>query len=291
MKRGVEALSTYDCTDPAQREEGIAAATSAVRAGDLVVLPTDTVYGIGADAFSPIAVSALLNAKRRGRNMPPPVLVGTVAAAKALVEDLGPDGVRLTEELWPGGLTLVLRANRSLVWDLGETKGTVAVRMPDDEVALELLSRTGPMAVSSANLTGNATAATAAVAERQLGEAIEVYLDGGVREGGVGSSIVDLTGPVPVLLRAGSISVERLREVVDTLVTDDDPIEDVTDEDEPAAGDDGPARGAVTGSEADADSGYSAEEAEEAEQAAYRGEPDAEPGGSADDPAEREPER
>lgn len=282
------ALSSYDCTDPERREDGIAAATSAVRAGDLVVLPTDTVYGVGADAFSPVAVSALRNAKRRGRDMPPPVLVGTTGAAKALVEDLGADGERLAEAFWPGGLTLVLRANRSLVWDLGDTKGTVAVRMPDDEVALELLSRTGPMAVSSANLTGNPPAATVTDAERQLGEAIEVYLDGGVRAGGVGSSIVDLTGPVPVLLRAGSIPVDTLREMVDTLVTDDDPIEDVTGEDED---DDEPADD-VTG-EAEADQGYSAED-EEAAPAPRRAEPDADrPGaaGSAEDPAAPEPER
>ena len=203
----------FDCADDAQRAAGLAAAVTAVLAGELVVLPTDTVYGVGADAFSPAAVRRLLAAKGRGREMPPPVLVGTVKAAEALVEDLGPDGQRLIEEFWPGGLTLVCRAARTLSWDLGETRGTVAVRMPEDPVAIDLLRETGPMAVSSANLTGSPAATTAGEAREQLGESISVYLDGGTAAGGVASTIVDLTGAEPRLLRRGAISVGRLREV------------------------------------------------------------------------------
>src|SRR6185312_10445653 len=127
----------YDCSDETQRAEGLKAAADAVLRGELVVLPTDTVYGIGADAFSPAAVSTLLAAKGRGRDMPPPVLVGTVRAASALVEDLGQWGQQLIDEFWPGGLTIVCRASRTLSWDLGDTKGTVAVRMPEDELTLE----------------------------------------------------------------------------------------------------------------------------------------------------------
>jgi len=203
----------FDCADNVQRAEGLAAAVTAVLNGELVVLPTDTVYGLGADAFSPGAVRRLLAAKGRGRDMPPPVLVGTVRAATALVEDMGPDGQRLIDEFWPGGLTIVCRAARSLSWDLGDTKGTVAIRMPEDTVALDLLRETGPMAVSSANLSGSESAMTAAEARDQLGEAVSVYLDGGKVSGGVASTIVDLTGPQPRLLRRGAISVGRLREV------------------------------------------------------------------------------
>jgi L-threonylcarbamoyladenylate synthase len=203
----------FDCADESQRAEGVAAAVTAVLNGELVVLPTDTVYGLGADAFSPKAVTRLLTAKGRGRDMPPPVLVGTVRAATALVEDLGPDGQRLIDEFWPGGLTIVCRAARSLSWDLGDTKGTVAIRMPEDAVALDLLRETGPMAVSSANLTGLPAATTAAMARDQLGDAVSVYLDNGTAPGGVASTIVDLTGPQPRLLRRGAISVGRLREV------------------------------------------------------------------------------
>src|SRR5580698_9295116 len=177
----------FDCADEAQRAEGLAAATTAVLAGELVVLLTDTVYGVGADAFSPAAVSRLLSAKGRGREMPPPVLVGTVRAAVALVEDLGPYGQLLIDEFWPGGLTIVCRAARTLSWDLGDTKGTVAIRMPQDPVALDLLKETGPMAVSSANLTGSPAASTAQEARDQLADLVSVYLDGGPSSGGVAS--------------------------------------------------------------------------------------------------------
>jgi L-threonylcarbamoyladenylate synthase len=203
----------FDCADESQRAAGVAAAVTAVLNGELVILPTDTVYGLGADAFSPAAVTRLLAAKGRSRDMPPPVLVGTVRAATALVEDLGQDGQRLIDEFWPGGLTLVCRATRSLNWDLGDTKGTVAIRMPEDPIALDLLRETGPMAVSSANRTGLPAATTAAQARDQLGDAVSVYLDNGTVAGGVASTIVDLTGGQPRLLRRGAISVGRLREV------------------------------------------------------------------------------
>lgn len=204
----------YDCASAQQREAGIAAAVASVQAGGLVVLPTDTVYGIGADAFRPTAVSALLEAKGRGRDMPPPVLVGTVRAAAALAESLGAFGQDLIDEFWPGPLTLVFRASPTLQWDLGDTLGTVAVRMPLHPVALDLLRQTGPMAVSSANRHGAAAATTAADAESQLGSEVAVYLDGGPCADNVPSTILDLTGTVPRMLRAGAVSVDRLRKVV-----------------------------------------------------------------------------
>ncbi len=203
----------FECADETQRAAGLAAATAAVLKGALVVLPTDTVYGIGVDAFRPTAVQSLLAAKGRDRDMPPPVLVGSVRAAGALVEDLGPYGQELIDEFWPGGLTVVCRASRSLKWDLGESKGTVAVRMPQHPVALELLAETGPMAVSSANMTGHPPAMTAADAREQFGDAVEVYLDGGQCETDIPSTIVDLTGDMPRLLRGGAVSIGRLREV------------------------------------------------------------------------------
>lgn len=209
----IDMSALFDCNDAEQRTEGLAAAGTAVLNGELVVLPTDTVYGLGADAFSPQAVAKLLEAKGRGRNMPSPVLVGTVRAATALVEDLGPYGQQLIDEFWPGGLTIVCRAARSLSWDLGDTKGTVAIRMPEDTLALDLLRETGPMAVTSANKTGSAPATTAAEAREQLGEQVAVYLDDGVRSGGVASTIVDLTSEQPRLLRRGAVSIGRLREV------------------------------------------------------------------------------
>jgi tRNA threonylcarbamoyl adenosine modification protein (Sua5/YciO/YrdC/YwlC family) len=182
-------------------------------------------------------VAGLLAAKGRGRHMPPPVLVGSVRAATALVEDLSASGKDLIDEFWPGGLTLVLRANRSLIWDLGDTRGTVAVRMPLHELALELLKETGPLAVSSANLSGSPAATTAADAEAQLGEAVAVYLDGGPCPGNVPSTIVDLTSPIPRLLRLGAISIGRLREVVPLIVDPD--IDDIADAHTADGGDEG----------------------------------------------------
>ncbi len=211
----------FDCTDPAQLLQGLSEAEAALRRGELVVMPTDTVYGIAAEAFDPVAVELLLKAKGRGRDMPPPVLVGTVRAAMALVMDLADVGKDLIDEFWPGGLTIVCRSSPTLVWDLGETKGTVAVRMPLHPVALDLLKRTGPLAVSSANASGRPAATTADEAMDQLGDAVAVYLDGGPCADDVPSTIVDLTGSVPRLLRQGVISVERLREVIPLALEDE----------------------------------------------------------------------
>jgi L-threonylcarbamoyladenylate synthase len=203
----------YDCADAQQREAGISAAVTTVQAGGLVVLPTDTVYGLGADAFSPEAVSRLLAAKGRGRNMPPPVLVGSVRAASALTESLGAFGQDLIDEFWPGPLTLVFRASSTLKWDLGDTNGTVAIRMPLHPVALELLRRTGPLAVSSANTTGAAATTSALEAEAQLGDSVDVYLDGGRCADNVPSTIVDLTSSMPRVLRVGAVTIDQLRKV------------------------------------------------------------------------------
>jgi L-threonylcarbamoyladenylate synthase len=204
----------FDCSDPEQLEAGLQAAQAALRRGELVVMPTDTLYGIAAEAFDPVAVDRLLAAKGRGRDMPPPVLVGTVRAAIALIQELGEMGKDLIDEFWPGGLTLIFKSSPTLVWDIGETKGTVAVRMPLHAVSLGLLKKTGPLAVSSANYSGQPPATTADEAVEQLGESVAVYLDAGSCPADVPSTIVDLTGSVPKLLRPGVITPDRLREVV-----------------------------------------------------------------------------
>jgi tRNA threonylcarbamoyl adenosine modification protein (Sua5/YciO/YrdC/YwlC family) len=204
----------YDTSVEDTREEGIAEAGRTVQRGRLVILPTDTVYGLGADAFSPAAVQRLLNAKGRGRQMPPPVLVSAKTTLDALAVGV-PDWARaLVDELWPGPLTLVVRQQASLQWDLGETRGTVAVRMPDHEVALELLARTGPLAVSSANRTGLPPATDADDAEAMLGELVRVILDAGRTPGPVPSTIVDCTGERGRILRQGVLPIARLNEVV-----------------------------------------------------------------------------
>ncbi|GGX33904.1 L-threonylcarbamoyladenylate synthase [Streptomyces chryseus] len=207
----------YDCNDATDRKTGLREAAAAVRRGELVVLPTDTVYGIGADAFSAEAVGDLLEAKGRGRNMPTPVLIGSPNTLHGLVTDFSEQAWELVDAFWPGALTLVARHQPSLQWDLGETRGTVAVRMPLHPVAIELLTEFGPMAVSSANLTGHPAPEDCDAAQEMLGDSVSVYLDGGPTPGIVPSSIVDVTGKVPVLLRAGALDAEELRKVVPDL--------------------------------------------------------------------------
>jgi tRNA threonylcarbamoyl adenosine modification protein (Sua5/YciO/YrdC/YwlC family) len=209
---------TFVCSDPDEREVGLDAAVAVVHRGGLIVIPTDTVYGIAADAFSPSAVDGLLAAKMRGRDMPVPVLVGTVATLDGLAPDRPKVADDLVEAFWPGGLTLVLRHTSTLAWDLGETRGTVALRMPLHPVALDLLAKTGPLAVSSANVSGQPPATTAAEAQEQLGGSVEVYLDGGPCAEPVPSSIVDLTGPQPRLVRQGAVSADELLTVVPDLL-------------------------------------------------------------------------
>ncbi|MFJ4174058.1 L-threonylcarbamoyladenylate synthase [Microbacterium sp. NPDC089696] len=227
--------SIFDCGDESELLAGMRHARQAIARGELIVMPTDTVYGVAADAFSPAAVQRLLDAKGRGRNQPPPVLIGSKETLAALAESVPEPVQRLVDAFWPGGLTIVLPAQPSLVWDLGETQGTVAVRMPEGRVALELLAETGPLAVSSANLTGRDAAISAYDAERMLGDSVAVYLADGISKEGVASTIVDATSLVPRgaepttgtvrVLRAGAISRERLEEVLGDLLEPGPPLQ------------------------------------------------------------------
>jgi tRNA threonylcarbamoyl adenosine modification protein (Sua5/YciO/YrdC/YwlC family) len=222
----------YDCSTEEGRRDGVAKAVEAVRAGEIVVLPTDTVYGVGADAFSAEAVASLLAAKGRGREMPPPVLVPSVRTVDGLATDVPPWARDLIREFWPGPLTLVFKAQSSLMWDLGETNGTVALRMPQDDIALAVLSEVGPMAVTSANLTGQPAATTATDAASQLGAAVSVYLDGGPTTSTEVSTIIDCTGEEFVVLRAGAVTEEQLRAALEPKEpepTESEPTEPETD--------------------------------------------------------------
>jgi L-threonylcarbamoyladenylate synthase len=214
----------FDCSDSTELLSGLRFARSAIGRGELVVIPTDTVYGVAADAFSPDAVQRLLDAKGRGRQSPPPVLIPGIPTLAALAEAVPSEVDALVAAFWPGGLTVILPARSSLHWDLGETQGTVALRMPSNRIALELLSETGPLAVSSANLTGAPAAKTAPEALAMLGESVEVYLDDGEvgtdNPGAVepGSTIVDatalLSGGKLRIVRHGVISDDAIRDVV-----------------------------------------------------------------------------
>ncbi|MBA4247778.1 MAG: threonylcarbamoyl-AMP synthase [Microbacterium sp.] len=191
--------TVYDCSVESELLEGLRAARGAIGRGELVVIPTDTVYGLAADAFRPAAVQRLLDAKERDRDAPPPVLIPGIPTLNALAETV-PDVVdRLVKEFWPGGLTIIVEARESLAWDLGETRGTVALRMPNNRHTLHLLADTGPLAVSSANISGMPAARTAADALAMLGDRVSVYLDAGAvgaelpADADAGSTIVDAT--------------------------------------------------------------------------------------------------
>jgi tRNA threonylcarbamoyl adenosine modification protein (Sua5/YciO/YrdC/YwlC family) len=208
----------YDCADEAVRATAISSAAHCIGSGQLVVLPTDTVYGLGADAFDKAAVADLLLAKGRGRDMPVPVLVGSWATIEGLTSSVSQRTWDLVEAFWPGGLTLIVEHAPSLTWDLGDARGTVGLRMPLHPVAIELLEITGPMAVSSANISGQPPAVTAQQARDQLGEAVSVYLDGGPAAAQLASTIVDVTAEVPRVVRAGAIGLDEIRAVVPDVV-------------------------------------------------------------------------
>ncbi|RFA12058.1 threonylcarbamoyl-AMP synthase [Subtercola boreus] len=224
----------YDCTVPSELLAGTRLARAAISRGELVVIPTDTVYGLAADAFDPRAVQRLLDAKGRTRQSPPPVLIADVRTLEALAESLSPAARELTAEFWPGGLTIVVKARASLMWDLGETHGTVALRQPNHPLALELLAETGPLAVSSANLTGQPAASSAAEALGMLGESVSVYLDSGHPAVGVEpdaelpsataalpSTIVDATHPEEVrIIREGAVASSEIRRIVGAALID-----------------------------------------------------------------------
>lgn len=210
----------HDCSEPSELLSGMRLARVAIGRGELVVLPTDTVYGVAADAFTPAAVQRLLDAKGRGRQSPPPVLIPGIPTLDALAESVPAEVRALVDAFWPGGLTVILPARDSLQWDLGDTGGTVALRMPSNPITLALLAETGPLAVSSANLTGEPAASTVAEAQRMLGDTVAVYLDGGPG-GDAGSTIVDATAKADAdgvteirIVRHGVIAEDAIREVL-----------------------------------------------------------------------------
>lgn len=222
----------FDCSVDTDLLTGMRLAKVALGRTELAVIPTDTVYGIAANAFSPEAVQALLDAKGRGRQSPPPVLVSGLSQARALVEVLPEAAIALAETFWPGALTMIFKSQPSLTWDLGETKGTVAIRVPDHKITLALIEETGPLAVSSANLTGQPAATTCQQAFDYLKDSVAVYLDAGNSPKGEASTILDMTaiqdsydadgkhsvtGTVKII-RQGALSEAKIRSVIGDLL-------------------------------------------------------------------------
>jgi tRNA threonylcarbamoyl adenosine modification protein (Sua5/YciO/YrdC/YwlC family) len=224
----------FDCSVDTDLLTGMRLAKVALQRNELVVIPTDTVYGIAADAFSPSGVAALLTAKGRTAKSPPPVLIGNLDTLNALADFVPQIARKLADTFWPGALTMILRAQPALSWELGETKGTVALRMPDHKIALALLAETGPLAVSSANLTGEPAATTCQQAFDHLGDSVQVFLDAGNSPKGEASTILDLTditekvvnGEIVVagkirIVRHGALKKAKIKTVVGDLLADD----------------------------------------------------------------------
>lgn len=192
------------------RDDALKAAAAELRAGGLIVTPTDTVYGLAADAFAKDATARIFALKQRPRSLPLPVLVARPRTAWALAASVPNAAVELAAAFWPGPMTIIIPAGE-MDWDLGAADGTLAVRMPAHPDLLALLEEVGPLAVTSANRTGQPTSPYAEGCAAVFGAEVGVYLDGGRAPADTGSTIVDVTGPEPRVLRAGPIDAAAVQ--------------------------------------------------------------------------------
>jgi len=196
-------------TDP----HALQLALEALQGGGLVAFPTDTVYGLGAMIQIPESIQALYTVKGREAAKAIPILISSPDELGRIALAVSPMAMRLAERFWPGPLTLVVPKHPSLPAELS-SQATIGVRMPDHPIALALLRVTGPLAVTSANRSGEASAITAPEVVEQLGGQIGLVLDGGQTPGGVSSTVVDCSGHTPVILRQGPISLTELQQAL-----------------------------------------------------------------------------
>jgi len=207
----------YDCADPAGRSRGIVRAQEVLADGRLVVLPTESAYGVACDAFSDEGLTALRAAKGNPR-LRPPVLIANTRTLDGLATAITPQLREVAEAFWPGPLTLICTAQPTLDWELSGPDSSISLRMPLHPVALQLLASTGPLALTGANAAGGALPVTYEQAHDQLGEEVPVFLDAGPVGYGGPSTVVDGRGPILTVLRHGDLTLEQLREVVPDVV-------------------------------------------------------------------------
>lgn len=193
----------------AQDPQAISTAVARLQAGELVAFPTDTVYGLAASAFDSRGIDQLYAVKERDSLKAIAVLLSWPAELGLVAAAMTPIASRLAERFWPGPLTLVVPRHPGLPANISTT-ATIGVRVPDHPVALAVLRLTGPLAVTSANLSGKESASTAQEVLDQLGGRIPLILDGGRTPGGLPSTVVDCTGLAPVILRQGPVTTEEL---------------------------------------------------------------------------------
>jgi L-threonylcarbamoyladenylate synthase len=174
-----------------------------------VAFPTDTVYGVGALAFDTVAVERLYWAKERPVERAIPVLLGDASGVSVVALDVPDMALRLAKRFWPGPLTLVMRKAPGVPKSVA-AGATVGIRVPDHAVALKLLQAAGPMAVTSANVSGRPPARTADEVLQQLEAKVDLIVNGGMAPGGIASTVLDCTGDVPRVLRPGPVSLDEI---------------------------------------------------------------------------------
>jgi L-threonylcarbamoyladenylate synthase len=194
---------------PASQPNAISLALQVLRTGGLVAFPTDTVYGIGADVFSKESIEKLYLAKDRDSAKAIPVLVGEAAQLEQVTASFSGQAIRLAKRFWPGPLTLIVSRHPGLPEALSPFP-TIGVRMPNHPVSLELLRRSGPLATTSANLSGGKDALTAQEVFEQLEGRVDLILDGGICPGGIPSTVVDCTTQALRIIRQGPLLLEEL---------------------------------------------------------------------------------
>lgn len=191
-------------------DETIQHALEILHRGGLVAFPTDTVYGVGALAFDATAVESIYAAKGRPVEKAIPILIGDAGELRKVTTDIPPVAAKLAARFWPGPLTLVVAKHPELP-EVVSASPTVGVRVPDHPVARALLRAAGPMAVTSANISGEPSPRTVEEVSRQLSGRIPLILDGGETPGGIPSTVVDCLGTEPVILREGPVTMKDIQ--------------------------------------------------------------------------------
>jgi L-threonylcarbamoyladenylate synthase len=195
---------------PISDRAAVQAARRIIAAGGVIAFPTDTVYGIGCSAVRPHAIRSLYLIKQRDTSKGIPILIADLQDLEQIAGKISPAAVRLAEAFWPGPLTMVLPAHPDLPAEISPTP-TVGVRIPDDPHTRQLLQETGPLAATSANLSGEESATSADQVRRKIGTRLDLILDGGPSPVGVASTVINLTSGQPELLREGPISLQQIQ--------------------------------------------------------------------------------
>jgi len=212
-------IRRFDANDPTELANGIKAATAAVRRGEVVIVPTESSYGLATDPFRADGLAKLRSLKDRGPELPIPVMVASAATAAGVLWNTSLAARELMAAFWPGALTLVGAYQPSLMWDVaGSTEQIVSIRVPLHPVAWQLTKSVGPLALTGANISGAQVARSFDQAVAQFGEAVSVYLDAGTCQYAQPSSVVDVSSSPPYLVRAGAIGTGDLQRICPELV-------------------------------------------------------------------------